>query len=650
MVELIGSFLERIRSVPIVAVLLIGAIGVSLSLQGWRSRNPYSDMLPYFDAADRLLTHKEIPNSGALTSYSSYAPPGPSWLILPGLVLFSDPRLFESVGSAILYFGTLIGIFLLARLYFGDRSALLATAIYGLSELGLLVGNSLYVRFSLHFFYVWIVYCAVEWVRRGNAKYLAIATIIWSAGMYVYMEIAPALFILPALWLIYRPPVRLFSLAVAGLLALAIWYPYLKFEYGRDFLDVKSQVARTRLLPLDYKDSWCDSRLLVGDWKHTLKPNGVGLDEDLSPTEDAESKAHRASLYALFAASYALVERVWHAEILLPNYQRVAPIPGSSLALLLLTLTSISLLSFGPRSAELRPSLVVELWRGSLTPLAVAMIAVAAVANEFVLKHLSSDATLEQQTLGVVRQLQALLALVGVILLGRKRLFSAAGQLAIFRRLGMYAKNAKDTKPLVVSLLVPWVILFFIAEADRGDRFWWLWPVQVIVLVALFTSVLPRLGMPRAALALGQAWLALVVIANPLLSSRAHSWLRTGWSGSDSDELRAMDYIAGDIHSQGKKQANVGYQIFIWAFMPSFNIIDSRYKVGADFDFLLNYRHGVSNGNRCAEGLSPNDEYRIVQLRPTSEIAASQKYIAAPLNDNFHMTRQFGVYQVFKRR
>jgi hypothetical protein len=637
------------KSLSMAALLLISLLGFSLALQGWKGRIPPSDMLPYFDAAERLVTRGEIPTSGALTSYSSFAPPGPSWLIAPGLLLFSEPRLFESVGSAVLYFGTLLGIFLLARLYFGEGCALLAAAIYGLSELGLEVGSSLYVRFSMHFFYVWLAYWIVQWVTRKNANYLAAAILTWFAGMYIYMEIAPALFIVPAAWSIYRPPVKFFPLATAGILAFAIWFPYLNFEYSRNFADVKSQVTRTTLRPINYKDSWCDPTLVMRDW--SANASAANVVSKKNPDVSAhDSKVRLAGVYGLFGAIYALIERFSHPAILLPNFERVASIPGSHVALLLLVLASIVLLSLcGTALTARAPLATQESWRSWLNPIAIALIVLAVVGNEFVAKRLSSDGAIERHTVWVIRQLQVLVGLIGVSLLQRKRLIAAARQLPVVQKIACYAKTTEDVKPLLLSMVVPWLILFLVVEADRGDRFWWFWPLQVIALVALFSYALPRLGTPRWATYLGEAALFLLIAGNPLVMSRAHSWLTSGWSGSDPDELRALDYVASDIRATGRKEAAVGYQIFIWGFMPGFNIIDSRYKVGADFDFVLHHRHRLSNTDRCAEGLSPNDQYRIVALRPTNDIPAAQKYFAASVTDSFHRLSQFGVYQVLKR-
>ena len=64
----------------------------------------------------------------------------------------------------------------------------------------------------------------------------------WAAGMYVFLELAPALGILPVMWWLHRPPLRLRALAVGAGVTLVIWYPYLAFEAERGFVDLRSQV------------------------------------------------------------------------------------------------------------------------------------------------------------------------------------------------------------------------------------------------------------------------------------------------------------------------------------------------------------------------------------------------------------------------
>src|SRR5262249_21768517 len=151
---------------------------------------------------------------------------------------------------------TLVGIFLLARTCFGTGCAALAVAVFGLSELGLSEAVSLWHKHPLPFFYVWTVYCTLQWVRKQDARYLGAALVILAAGMYSFLELAPGLFLFPVAWFFYHPPLRIRPILVAGILSLAIWYPYLRFEYTRDFADVKSQVMRKGMLPKNYRETW----------------------------------------------------------------------------------------------------------------------------------------------------------------------------------------------------------------------------------------------------------------------------------------------------------------------------------------------------------------------------------------------------------
>jgi 4-amino-4-deoxy-L-arabinose transferase-like glycosyltransferase len=163
------------------------------------------------------------------------------------LAVFNDPRLFEYVGSLGLYVGTLFGIFFLTRRYFGSTTALLAVAVYAFSELGLTAGSMLFLTHATRCFFVWMIYCVGRWVDHNDPKFLAGAILIWATGMYVFMEMAPAILVIPVVWLVYRPPVGVLHVALAAVLAIGLWSPYLRFEAQRNFIDVRSQVDGNQL-------------------------------------------------------------------------------------------------------------------------------------------------------------------------------------------------------------------------------------------------------------------------------------------------------------------------------------------------------------------------------------------------------------------
>ena len=172
-------------------------------------------------------------------------------------------------------------------------------------------------------------------------------------------------------------------------------------------------------------------------------------------------------------------------------------------------------------------------------------------------------------------------------------------------------------------------------------------PLQVLVLAAFCTVILPRLGVPRPAVWLAQGLLVFVFLWNSFLIDRVDAWRTDGWSGHDAAEVRAIDYIAADLHREGRDRASIGYQVFIYPFMVNYHSVNSNYKVGTQFDVLFKYEHGIENMDRCAEGVSPNDDYRIVQTRPSNQQDPPINYFKVSEN-RFKLVRKIGTYRIFK--
>jgi hypothetical protein len=623
---------------------VVAAIGASLALQGWKSRIPTFDLLFSTNGAVELVANNRIPDRGALTSFASYNPPGGAWLMAPGVFLFTDPRLFEFPGSLILYFGTLTGIFLVARMYFGMPCAILSVALYGLSDLGLQVAGSLWERFPLHFFYVWMVYGIGKWVERGNAKYLATAVVIWACGMYVFLEIAPALFIIPVVWLFYRPPIRVGPLLVAGILVAIVWYPYLRFEAGRAFVDVKSQVLRQRILPEHYEKFWCNPSLFPASWK------SASASTEMKPLE--ASRTLNSSWWN--TAGYALLGRahIIFNGLLIGNFSHTSTLPGASLVLLLMTMVSLLVLSI---QAFVVPGRKIGdyqvLWANVLKWLGLSALVGGALINEFTIaRYFSLDGTLEPSSVLGVRRSQLLFVIAGITLLAlRNRIAMILARIPMTAQgVILEARPRAKTKVIVISLLVPWLIFLSMTEADRLDRLWWLWPLQIVVLASLVTYWPLQLKLPYAVVWLGSFILLLMITGNNLVLSRLGAWAREGWSGRNAEEKNVVDYIAHQVAQTGRHTA-IGYDLYIYRFMPVFNAVDPRYKVGAIFDLLLKLRHGIVNTNQCAEGISPGDKYRIVQTSSTATQEAARQQLNVPNDDRFYVLEQFGPYQLLRR-
>ena len=568
----------------------------------------------------------------------------------PGLFLFTDPRLFEYTGSVSLYIGTVLGIFLLARSYFGVRCAIFSVALYGLSEIGLCVAGSLWERLPLQFFYVWMVYWASRWVSQKESSYLAAAVITWASGMYVFMEIAPALFILPAIWLIYRPPVKLKPLILGGILALVIWYPYVQFQSARNFIDFKAPILRQKLLPASYRDSWCDRRLILQKFHDATGIVNFSTEKTARITDTFSTSISKGWFFVV----ELVVERaVVFLHGALFNFEHAAQVPGNSVFLLFIAVVTILASSMSGTSFAIR-FIETQVSSVRLTQLAIVMILSGILANEFLVAvFLSLDGILELSTLYKLRWLQSVLVISGLVLMAVKRPVVACTKrlLAYMEKSNLTKQRSENARLLAVSLVIPWIILLLLIEnTDRLIRLWWLWPLQVVFIGVPATYLSSQSGFARLSAGIGSFILAFLLIANPLLLSRLESWLVSGWSGDDAEEIKVVDYTAKRIILDGKNHAAIGYDIPMDLYNASFNASDRRYKVGADLDLLFKYRHGVRNTDKCAEGFSPDDEYRIAQSNNGAVTKHNYFYrFEVPHDPTFQMVHSYKSYRVLQR-
>jgi hypothetical protein len=621
------------------------AAGLALGLQGWRNRLYDIDFFPDMENAINLVQKGQIPARGNLSSFGSYNPPGPSCLWVPGVLLTNEPRLFPVPGSALIYVATLIGVFLLARDFFGTPCACLATAAYGLSGLGLAIASSPWQRHPMQAFVVWTVYGACRWARHQDAKALVLALAAWAGGTYVFMEMAPALFILPVLWVVYRPLVRAWALLAGAAVFLLIWFPYLRYEASRDFIDLRSLIGQVDISPRDFKASWCDPSL-------EPRPRGARSASAAGRSEPSE-QPRTGTRQALYQAFRPAMERgIGAVNNLVEGFDPNAPFPGTNLLFLLLTIAGVVLLGVRPKTlATARPDpppVRPRRFRRPLDLAGAAMILLAAATNELVItRFISPSGVLDHTQTAVARALPIMLILGGVAILLR-------GPIA--RAVRVVASQTADARPLVLSLLVPWLLTAVVAEPGRGDRFWWFWPIQVVILAAVATVIPRHLGLPRLVSWVGATLLIIGVWGNPLAWAHWTAWRSEGWSGADDELIHVVDDVAAQIRADGKDHAAIGYQIFFQGGEAYYYAIDPRYKVGVHLDFLFQWKHKITKDDRCPEGASLRDEYRIIDPQTTIEAPEGavpgepQRSFRLPLPADFKPFRQYQNYQVFRRR
>ncbi len=648
--------LDSSRRLGIVAVSAVTAVGVLLAWQGWNSRLMNFDYINFIDGADRLLKDGVWPDRGDASSYWAFATPGASLLMVPGMLVFDDPRLYESIASVAMYIGTVFGLFLLARQCFGLTCACLSVVVYALSRNGLFYAGSIY-PIGHPFFFVWMAYCSLQWVQRNDGRYLGAAMMTWGLGMYVDMVLAPALFLIPAIWLLYRPRVSVAPLALAALVVAAVWFPYLRFEQTRGFADLKSLVTRQSLQPPDYTRSWCAPSLVV---QRLGEPTQVAEVRRVKGV-DVEGPGGLAALAAFVRLrSFTLMDGMTF------NFDQMAWTPLFALPLSLLTVAALAFVGLDTASARMATGNWGLL--GRLKPVGWTLLALSLLTNEVLIaRYLGATGTLAETTITAIRALQMVLAVCGLVLvLGHRRIAAYVRRLGGQLRAHQDDRRRQSAAVLALALTVSWLVLVMVVEPAAAHRYFWLAPLQLMFLVAAVTYVPQRLRWPSAATRVVQVLLTLLLLTHPWLRAPVEAWAAGGWSGTESTDLQALDFIAGRLRSEGRTEAAVGYHTLMAGFMARLNVVESRYKVGGELDLYLKQRHGVLNSNQCAEGVSPDDEYVIVQDRPAEvppepspaswapqggEVKSHTlaDYFDVPVDHDFQLAARFGEFQVLQR-
>jgi hypothetical protein len=349
------------------------------------------------------------------------------------------------------------------------------------------------------------------------------------------------------------------------------------------------------------------------------------------------------------------------------NFDQMTWTPSAALPLLLLAIGAL-VFSLIDGSTRFVAAANTGIWLRWIQYSAATLLCLAGLANEVVVaRFLSADGSLDRSTVMEIRTLQSALVLIGLALLLWKRQLADLLRRVVVRQSETSGDVLDSNRTLfALALVVPWLVLVMVVEAGYAVRYFWLWPLQVILIAAAVTYVPERLGWPRPAAWVAQVAVTLILLTHPWVISPVQAWVRSGWSGPRANDIQAVDYIASELRAEGRTRAAIGYQTFMVGFMATMNTIDPRYKVGTELDLFLKHRYGITNSNQCAEGVSADDEYRIVQEPPQqagspevppswaplgSEVKSYDlvEYFKVPLDPSFRLLRRFGQFQVFRR-
>ena len=576
---------RSIRAVGAASVLAVAAVSMLLTMQGWQSRVPAFHLLTYDYTARAFLETGAIPSHGAPGAMGPSHLPGTAWLMMPGIVLLGDPRLSDRRHGAPPRRGA------------GGESSSWAHAT-SVGPWGSPARCSTDYRPT-------VVPCGLLWPngRRTSSSCSSCSSTPGSIGAVLdprrrarraharVVRRPRARPCLSCLWSGSSTGHRSArSLLVAAAIVGVTWSPYLLLQVERGFADLRSRLLLQDIVPADYRSAWCGPERQISD---VLGPQSRGrLGRVRRTGRRGDRRRHgsrgpgvielRHGSLGLAAALGALLGLATAATVLtlqhLGSRRHKSGAPAHA---------SLQCHRDRSRRSRLDPASAGDRGRGHPGDRG---------------SGFRSQSRPRAGDLGRSDR-RAAVARVG----GRSCVRTGRHHHPDPR-----ARAAR--RVLVLSLLVPWLIVVIVAEPGKPERFWWLWPLRVLFLAALAFDLLPRLA-PRWIASLVAVALAAFILVNPMTVQRLDSWARTGWAGNDAPEVQVVDAIGSVAAASGRDRVAVGYETFVYWFMAAYHITDPTYKVGAEFDLLLADRHGVVNTNACAEGLSPADEFRVVQTR-----------------------------------
>lgn len=618
-----------LRLWPFALVLALSSATILLTSQGWKERilNDLDKIIFYYQAYG-LIHSGWIPDHGQLYSFEAYAPPGVAYLMAPSMLVLKDPRLYELPATALLDVGTILLVCLLGKEVGGIWVGVVSALSLALSRLG--HPDIL----DPQFFVVASVFLGYVWVSKRKAWALPGLLIVLGFGLYVYPKVLPFVLAVPILWVLYRPPVRLRDLGIALIAILLMWFPYLRFEWSRQFIDIRSYVLREPVAAVEGAPSNTPNYCFAA-----LEGESDSKNETYLPYLGLPGVAQRV-VYP--GPARADVVRYTVCSLLLKigrNFNNDTLLFGASRfpnAFLLTLFWIAATASVGSGLIRrIRARRFAQRFFGLKMVEALAFAVLGAVvlyvlfSPPLVGKCCTADGKLSHASSLVVEQVQSALPLLWIgLVLG---LYLAANTQG----------NWKGRELLGILVLVPYLILVVVSETARADRFWWIWPMQLLLVSVALDLFAQQTRWPRPIFAGLAAVLILMMINTGFYGQKVNDWLANGYAGKSTGQLETVDFLGSVARQEDSSNMTIGYQL-LWPQFNTETTVDPTYRAGTWFDFLLESREGIHNLNSSVEGLTAADEFRVIEI-------GDGNWPGRPPWPGFELVARFGVFEVFRR-
>jgi 4-amino-4-deoxy-L-arabinose transferase-like glycosyltransferase len=237
-------------SAPAWAVLIIL---VSLLPKAYYSAQmPFdADFVPLIWWGWEWLNGGAFPAYGTLSSVGAYNFPMLVWLHLPALSLTYEA---QSAVLATLLWLNVVGMacfYSTARHMFGAGAATCALLLFAFSETLITSAYTAWAQVLLPSGFACLTWVLWRWVRSGRARWLALSGVLATCLFMLHFS---AILLYPcmlAFALFQRARWSWRGIIAGGLVCLALFAPYLGFQVGRDFRDLRAFLTRQTPIPAE---------------------------------------------------------------------------------------------------------------------------------------------------------------------------------------------------------------------------------------------------------------------------------------------------------------------------------------------------------------------------------------------------------------
>ena len=262
-------------------LLILASVGVKLTaaqLLAWEA-----DYVPLLARGAAWLDGGAFPVVGTLSSVAAFNMPFLVWLQLPALALTRHaPSVLIGTQLAFNLLATVM-LYRLARALLDEGAGMVAALLFTYSQVGISSAYTAWAQLLLPGFFVFFLYCLYRWKTDGRDVYAALTWLLATAAFMTHFSAVLLYGVLLALWLLLRMPWRPRGLAAGLLLSALMLAPWMAFEVGQDFADLRAFFTRSHRL---------DAATLAEYAQ--FKPGAADLSESPAPTESTPAPTPQA--------------------------------------------------------------------------------------------------------------------------------------------------------------------------------------------------------------------------------------------------------------------------------------------------------------------------------------------------------------------